>query len=162
MSYLPSYLLIQVLSWTWHWEKSSKVSHKKWNVWTILFFMIITSLSKCSTTLGIISVYALLRVLLLITKKFQFCKKTVIFPGLNITPSGITPSSNILSAIREFLSHKISQVPVLEIMGGQWSLTARIWYMNAQKAFTMIKVTAEFFLISKIKFSFNLGSVPLN
>ena len=95
-------------------------------------------------------------------QKFQFCKKTVIFPGLNITPSGITPSSNILSAIREFLSHKISQVPVLEIMGGQWSLTARIWYMNAQKAFTMIKVTAEFFLISKIKFSFNLGSVPLN
>ena len=29
-------------------------------------------------------------------------------------------------------------------------------------AFTMIKMTAEFFIISEIKFWFNLGSIPLN
>ena len=50
----------------------------------------------------------------------------------------------------------------LEITGGQQLLTARIWYITAQKAFTMIKMTAEFFFVSKIKFSFNLGSVPFN
>ena len=35
-------------------------------------------------------------------QKFKFCKKTVTFAGLNITPSGITPSSNTMSAIRDF------------------------------------------------------------
>ena len=35
-------------------------------------------------------------------KKFQLCKKTVTFAGLKITPRGITSSSNILSAIRDF------------------------------------------------------------
>ena len=35
-------------------------------------------------------------------QKFQFCKKTVTSTGLNITPSGTTPSSNILSLIRDF------------------------------------------------------------
>ena len=35
-------------------------------------------------------------------KKFQFCKETVIFAGLKITPSVIAPSDNILSAIRDF------------------------------------------------------------
>ena len=33
---------------------------------------------------------------------------------------------------------------------------------DAQKAFTMIKLTAEFFLVSKIKFLFNLDSIRFN
>ena len=106
--------------------KSSKISHEKWNVWmthyvmiiplsnysTILgkwnvwmthYFMIIP-LNKHSTTLGIISICVPVTVLSLIrdNQKFQFCKKTVTFTGLNITPSGISSSSNILSAIRDF------------------------------------------------------------
>ena len=51
---------------------------------------------------------------------------------------------------------------VLEIAGSQRSMTAGIWDMTAEKGFTMIKMTAEFFLVSKIKFSFNLGSIPFN
>ena len=47
-------------------------------------------------------------------------------------------------------------------VGGQQLLTAGIWYMTAQKAFTMIKMTAEFFLVLKIKFLFNLGSILFN
>ena len=47
-------------------------------------------------------------------------------------------------------------------VGGQRLLTAGIWYMTAQKAFTMIKMTAEFFLVLKIKFLFNLGSILFN
>ena len=42
-------------------------------------------------------------------KKFQFCKETVIFAGLKITPSGIAPLDNILSIIRDFPTPK--QVP---------------------------------------------------
>lgn len=34
--------------------------------------------------------------------KFQFCRDTVNFAGLTITPTGIAPSSHILSAIRDF------------------------------------------------------------
>ena len=36
------------------------------------------------------------------TNKFQFCKDTVVFAGLTITPNGVTPSANILSAIQNF------------------------------------------------------------
>ena len=39
-------------------------------------------------------------------KKFQFCKKTVTFAGLKITHSGIAPSDNILSAIKDFPTPK--------------------------------------------------------
>ena len=53
-------------------------------------------------------------------------------------------------------------IKALEITGGQRSLTARIWYMTTKKAFTMIKMTAEFFLVSEIKFSFNLGSIAFS
>ena len=35
-------------------------------------------------------------------KKFQFCQDTVEFAGLTITPSRITPSEKLLSAIRDF------------------------------------------------------------
>ena len=35
-------------------------------------------------------------------KKFRFCKDTVTFAGFNITMEGITPSNNLLSAIRDF------------------------------------------------------------
>ena len=58
--------------------------------------------------------------------------------------------------------HHDFKPPAQEIMGGQWSLTAQIWYMTTQKAFTMIKMTTEFFFVSKIKFSFNLGFIPFN
>ena len=34
--------------------------------------------------------------------KFQFCKDTITFAGLNITPEGITPSNNLLLAIKDF------------------------------------------------------------
>ena len=34
--------------------------------------------------------------------------------------------------------------------------------MTTQKPFTMMKMTAEFFIVSKMKFSFNLGSIPFN
>ena len=47
----------------------------------------------------------------------------------------------------------------LEITDVQRSLNAGIWYMTTQKTFAKIKMTAEFFLISKIKFLFNLGSI---
>ena len=49
-------------------------------------------------------------------KKFQFCKETVIFIGLKITPSGIAPSNNILSAIKDF--------PTLKDITG-----ARSWFV---------------------------------
>ena len=35
-------------------------------------------------------------------KKFQFCEDTVDFAGLTITPTGITPSEKLISAIRDF------------------------------------------------------------
>ena len=56
-------------------------------------------------------------------------------------------------------SDSISVILALEIKGCQRLLAAGIWYMTAQKVFTMIKMTAEFPLVSKIKFSFNLGSI---
>ena len=34
--------------------------------------------------------------------KFQFCRDTVIFAGLNVTPTGITPTESLLSAIKNF------------------------------------------------------------
>lgn len=35
-------------------------------------------------------------------KKFQFCKDTVDFAGLTITPTGVTPSAKTLSSICDF------------------------------------------------------------
>ena len=34
--------------------------------------------------------------------KFQFCQDSIEFAGLNITPTGITPSDKLISAIRDF------------------------------------------------------------
>ena len=34
--------------------------------------------------------------------KFQFCQSTVEFAGLNITPTGISPSDKLITAIRDF------------------------------------------------------------
>ena len=39
-------------------------------------------------------------------KKFQFCQDTVDFAGLNITPTGITPSEKLITAIRDFPTPK--------------------------------------------------------
>ena len=39
--------------------------------------------------------------------KFQFCQDTVEYSGLKLTPSGVTPSDKMLSAIRDFPSPKI-------------------------------------------------------
>ena len=64
------------------------------------YFMIIP-LSKHSTTLGIICLCTS-NGIAINNQKFQLCMKTVTFPGLNITPSGITPYSNMLPAIRDF------------------------------------------------------------
>ena len=36
-------------------------------------------------------------------KKFKFCKDTVEFAGLMITPTGVAPSDKILSAIEKIL-----------------------------------------------------------
>ena len=63
--------------------------------------------------------------------------------------------SNVIRLL--LFTHLIGILTALEVMGSQWSLTAGIWYMTATKAFTVIKMTAEFFLISKIKFLFNLA-----
>ena len=38
--------------------------------------------------------------------KFQVCRDTVTFAGLTITPTGITPSNNHLSAIKDFPTPK--------------------------------------------------------
>ena len=38
--------------------------------------------------------------------KFQFCRDTVTFAGLTITPTSITPSNNLLSAIKRFSTPK--------------------------------------------------------
>ena len=38
--------------------------------------------------------------------KFQFCQETVLFGGLQITPSGVTPSESMLEAILNFLIPK--------------------------------------------------------
>ena len=35
-------------------------------------------------------------------KKFKFCRDTVEFAGLKLTPTGIAPSNHILSTIRNF------------------------------------------------------------
>ena len=54
-----------------------------WHIWNFLYL--------CATS-GIV----------LNEKKFQFCVKTAKFAGLNVTPNGITPSDEILKAIKEF------------------------------------------------------------
>ena len=35
-------------------------------------------------------------------EKFQFCRDSIIFAGLQVTPDGIKPSENLLSAIKNF------------------------------------------------------------
>ena len=38
--------------------------------------------------------------------KFQFCRDTFTFAGLTMTPTGITPSNDLLSAIKDFPTPK--------------------------------------------------------
>ena len=45
--------------------------------------------------------------------KFQFCRDTVTFAGLTTTPTGITPSNNFLSSIKDF--------PMPDDITGVWS-----------------------------------------
>ena len=47
-----------------------------------------------------------LNVIVINDKKFQFCKQTVTFSRLTITPSAFTPSDNILSGIKDFTTPK--------------------------------------------------------
>ena len=35
-------------------------------------------------------------------EKYQFCQNTVYYAGMKITPTGVSPSDKILSAIRDF------------------------------------------------------------
>ena len=62
--------------------------------------------------------------------------------------------SFILSTL---LGNNKNCIAALEITGSQRSLTAGIRYMTGQKVYTMISMTNEFFLVSKMKFSFNLA-----
>ena len=88
--------------------KSPKISHEKWNVWMALYFMIIL-LSKRSTTLGLSLCTGAGNSIVINTQKYP---RTVTITDLNITPSGITPSSNILSAIRDFLAPQKLQTEI--------------------------------------------------
>ena len=38
--------------------------------------------------------------------KFQFCQDTITFAGFNVTPNGVSPSNNVLAAIKDFPAPK--------------------------------------------------------